>query len=721
MPKINKAEQEEVVRAIKWDSNENPVRNTKQDYLRFVNTRLFSSEAMYFLRHSTYCSAPFGSKDYDDYWNEQEKRCLEGYSVGGVRITGRHYFYLNFGRIRAVPFNFETGQIAGARKVESFPRFLDMDYYLFHELEECFAEGVHLNKNLQGFITLKSRRKGFSYKMANGVYAYNYNFFPDSFNVLAAFEKGHYEETLNMIWMTINHINKNTDWTKKRSVLDKRDNFRASFKVKDEQGNEYEDGYKSEIIAITFKDNPFRSIGRSTFMFGFEEFGRMPNGLATYTFSEPTWRDGDIFTGVPLIWGSAADMKEGSRDMYKMFYDPKSYGLKAYENIYDENTIGDCGWFIDDLWYFLGSKKKGETNNISEEDLLVDKDGNSMRSEAKVVLLEKRAVRLKGDKTSYNQMLSQQPLTPSEAFVAGESNRFDVQRAEARLRQILTEKGKYVDSIYYADLQINTQTGEVEYKTVDPSKVKPVWDFPLKDNIDKIGNIEIYEMPKRNNDGLINYGRYCGGADSYDADTSTTTSVGSLLILDTWTDRIVCHYKGRPKADVFFENCRRILKFYNAQAAYERFNLGIYTYFSNKGCLHLLADEPSILAEKGISSVGTANNRKGIAPSDKVNNLGLDLFERYLSQTAYGEEAGSERTNYDIIRSVPLLKELIHYSDRDGFNADSISSALMLMILRESRFKTIEQTKEVVKNHAQDQFWDRWKMPRCYGANSGWQ
>jgi hypothetical protein len=94
-----------------WNSNIiNPIRNTTQDYLKFVNSRVFSEEARHYLRYGYYTDAPKGTKDYEDYWNEQEKRCIEGYSVGGVRVTGRHYFYLNFGRLKARPIDPNTGE-----------------------------------------------------------------------------------------------------------------------------------------------------------------------------------------------------------------------------------------------------------------------------------------------------------------------------------------------------------------------------------------------------------------------------------------------------------------------------------------------------------------------------------------------------------------------------------------------------------------------------------
>lgn len=46
-----------------------------------------------------FCEYPKDSKPYIDFWNEQKRRCVEGYTVNGYRITGDHYFFLNFYRL----------------------------------------------------------------------------------------------------------------------------------------------------------------------------------------------------------------------------------------------------------------------------------------------------------------------------------------------------------------------------------------------------------------------------------------------------------------------------------------------------------------------------------------------------------------------------------------------------------------------------------------------
>ena len=99
--------------AVPWDSIQpgirNPVSNTNHDYLKFINTDYFSEEARHYLKYGYYTSAEFNSKDYIDYWDEQERRVNEGYTVGGVRIPGRYYYFLNFGMIKARPIDPLTG------------------------------------------------------------------------------------------------------------------------------------------------------------------------------------------------------------------------------------------------------------------------------------------------------------------------------------------------------------------------------------------------------------------------------------------------------------------------------------------------------------------------------------------------------------------------------------------------------------------------------------
>ena len=62
----------------------------------FKNTERFSPAAAAFLRQGYYTDALAGTKEYYEFWDRERDRCLYGFELDGVRITGYHYFYLNY-------------------------------------------------------------------------------------------------------------------------------------------------------------------------------------------------------------------------------------------------------------------------------------------------------------------------------------------------------------------------------------------------------------------------------------------------------------------------------------------------------------------------------------------------------------------------------------------------------------------------------------------------
>lgn len=84
----------------------------------------FREAGQLFEKTGKYTAYQKGSKPYVDFWHEQIRRCVEGYTVGKYRITGDHYFFLNFYRMGIV----DGGKKAGAGLEESFPFFTVQQY-----------------------------------------------------------------------------------------------------------------------------------------------------------------------------------------------------------------------------------------------------------------------------------------------------------------------------------------------------------------------------------------------------------------------------------------------------------------------------------------------------------------------------------------------------------------------------------------------------------------
>jgi hypothetical protein len=93
----------------------------------------FTEAGRTYTEKGSYTEYPAGSKFYADYWTEQLDRCANGYTVNGYRITGDHYFFLNFYRMNIVD---DTRKAAMGDR-DGFPKFLVEQYKFFHYFEIC--------------------------------------------------------------------------------------------------------------------------------------------------------------------------------------------------------------------------------------------------------------------------------------------------------------------------------------------------------------------------------------------------------------------------------------------------------------------------------------------------------------------------------------------------------------------------------------------------------
>ena len=94
----------------------------------------FVETARTFERDGAYTQFPKDSKSYNDYWKEEYRRCVDGYTVGKYRITGDHYFFLNFYRMQTINEN-SAKETSG--RGQGFPKFAAKQYEFFHYLEIC--------------------------------------------------------------------------------------------------------------------------------------------------------------------------------------------------------------------------------------------------------------------------------------------------------------------------------------------------------------------------------------------------------------------------------------------------------------------------------------------------------------------------------------------------------------------------------------------------------
>lgn len=111
----------------------------------------FREMALLYERTGCYTKYPKGRKLYNDFWDREFDRCKNGLTIGKYRITGDHYFFLNYYRMQVIV----EDAIGGAGRVESFPGFLSKQYEFFHYVE--MAEKLH-----KDVCILKARGIGLS-------------------------------------------------------------------------------------------------------------------------------------------------------------------------------------------------------------------------------------------------------------------------------------------------------------------------------------------------------------------------------------------------------------------------------------------------------------------------------------------------------------------------------------------------------------------------------
>ena len=399
-----------------------------------------------------------------------------------------------------------------------------------------------------------------------------------------------------------------------------------------------------------------------------------PRLLNLYQVLLPSVQDGDSVYGLIFGYGTAGDQDSDFSSMQEIMYNPKGYNVKALDNVYDKEGQGRKNF----SFFFPG---------YINRDKCYDENGNSDVIKAILSILKERYT-VKYNSTDINAItkkIAEVPLTPQEAIQKSRGNMFPITELTSRLNEIDNNPNFY-DDVYVGTL-VTGKSGKIEFSI--NTQDNPIREFPIKDN--KVtGALEIYEMPQKVNDKVPSE-RYIASLDNYESDESGTMSLGSMFVLDLWTDRIVAEYTGRPQfVDDLNELARKLCLFYNAKLLYENNKKNTFAYFSKMNSLHILADTPEYLKNKQlIKSIGYGNTSKGVTATLPIKNFGFNLIRDWLLKpvTIQKEEEGNlvEYTvpNLHFIKNRALIKELMLYNP--AINVDRIMSLVQLMLYREEK------------------------------------
>ncbi len=654
----------------------------------FTNTERFSEQALHFKEYGVYTKDPIGSKAWINFWKQEKDRCLNGLNLGYDKITGYHYNLLNYSPILQTKVIKESLEEFGqnqAERIKDFARFQDGQYDFFWYLQEAEEGGEHA-------MLLGSRGKGKSI-MAASLGARNYHFIRDSKSYYVASRENYLlgDGILPKVYSLISFVDQNTPFGKSRDEKDTEWHKRSSKKIKNAAGiwTIHPKSYNSEIIGITMGDDPNKTRGIRGKIIVYEEFGSNKKGNIGWNINRPSMEDGRNTFGLMLAICTGGD--EGGFDSAdELFYNPEAYRIHPTQNIYDEgmeNTT--CAFFYPAQRNYGGAQ---------------DKDGNSDIEKAiKFIDADRKLVATGNDPHALTRRKAEYCKTPREACMRISGTQFPIDQLKTQEGEIVSKPHIYKNADFIGKLELNKETQKFEWKT--DLTLTPIYQFPMKDNKNLPGAIIIYSHPSLDSRNIVYPNRYYIGIDSYDFDDSTTTSLGSCFVGDSWTRKIVAEYTGRPKTrEEFYEGCRRLALYYDARCMIEGFNLGIFNYFDDKNSGYLIADEPRVAKEMlddGTISKYNGKRRRGFMPNKKLNATLRGWVAQWMLESTNNPEA-PEEIQLHKFRCLPAIKEAILWNP--DLNTDRISALGALMLIFQDREKYTIETEENYKSLKDDKW-----------------
>ena len=641
----------------------------------------FRPAALHFKEYGNYTELrpnPNPNSEYGKWIREEIRRCYEGYvrESDGMWVTGDEYFFLNYWPIAQTKLN---GVSKKGERIIDFPEVWEGINLRCHYIEQAINGGLYDPNGGNNGCEISSRGKSKSYVMSAMI---GKRFvLGESFQVnrlvkcmATAYQKQYLNSDgiLNKFQTGIDFLAVNTQFPKKRIKSSLQDMSWVMGYYDLDTGTQR--GTLNEVIGVSAKDDISKVRGKRLNLIVVEEFGSFRNVLQLYNILIPSIQEGNISFGTLYLIGTAGDDESDFQGAQEIVYNPKGYRMYALPNVFDKE--GQSKPYI--TFFFPGyMNRKG----------CYDENGNSDVTKAILeILVDRYRVKYNSsDINSITKTIAEIPITPQEAILRTRGNLFPITEITQRLTEIDSNPSFY-DDVYVGDLVLNSR-GEVEF--IMNKSLTPIRDFPTKDNTVE-GALEIYEMPQKIND-KVPYERYIASLDNYENDQAESMSLGSMFVLDLWTDRIVAEYTGRPMfADDLNEKFRLLCMFYNARGLIENNKKNTFAYFSRMTSLHLLADTPEYLKSRQILKAQSfGNSSKGVPMTVPIRNFAFGLLRDWLLKpvTVSREEEGQVITstipNLFFIKDRALLKEMSVYNP-DG-NFDRIMSLCQLMIYREEK------------------------------------
>lgn len=666
---------------------------------KFVNTELFNEAARTYQATGKYTQFKVDSIPHRQFRRRECDRRRNGFSapcwqnpdgsIEDVWITGGHYNFLNYTRMERTDESsvIVTEHGATAKKIYSFPSFIDAQFWTWQIIEFCRRNGLHL-------IIDKTRRGGFSYIMAADS-SNEVNLSKHKVVIHVAADNKYLIKQGGLSDFAVNNLKFFEEKTPfKRGIYSlTTDSFKLGYRMKN--GVEADDSWSSSLLSVSANNNPDCAIGKDAVTIKVEELSTMQNFDEFMNVTEPTMTVGTRTTGTLMAWGTAtaANMQIFEQN----FYNPRAFGFMAFENVFDNDARNEvCGFFKSYAWGL-----EGEIDGVKG----FDEDGNSNLRIGLKLAARERIEKKKTAKTfaEYLNYLGQRALFPAESFSSASENIFSseaLNKFEDKLRidnsyKFYTDGELFEDGTKKIYFKSNAR---IRIENPDMKTYDYIQGVPRRGNEDPHGCIRVWFAPEYEetyiNDRLVRSilpGTYVAvydpvGIDKDKKEITDRHSHNSIFVIEMPRERngfkpkLCAAYYGRTeRLEEADEKFYRLCKWYNCiGTGLVEINRGeTVSNFRKWKATKYLGYEPLYVWDSAVKEKVSTSYGYNIGSAPKKLD-GLRLLKEFLYEVIGKNEFGEDIYVFERFLDYQTILELKKFNAEGNF--DRISSLILLGI-----------------------------------------
>lgn len=666
---------------------------------KFVNTELFNEAARTYQATGKYTQFKVDSIPHRQFRRRECDRRRNGFSapcwqnpdgsIEDVWITGGHYNFLNYTRMERTDESsvIVTEHGATAKKIYSFPSFIDAQFWTWQIIEFCRRNGLHL-------IIDKTRRGGFSYIMAADS-SNEVNLSKHKVVIHVAADNKYLIKQGGLSDFAVNNLKFFEEKTPfKRGIYSPTtDSFKLGYRMKN--GVEADDSWSSSLLSVSANNNPDCAIGKDAVTIKVEELSTMQNFDEFMNVTEPTMTVGTRTTGTLMAWGTAtaANMQIFEQN----FYNPRAFRFMAFENVFDNDARNEvCGFFKSYAWGL-----EGEIDGVKG----FDKDGNSNLRIGLQLAARERVEKKKTAKTfaEYLNYLGQRALFPAESFSSASENIFSseaLNKFEDKLRvdnsyKFYTDGELFEDGTKKIYFKSNAR---IRIENPDMKTYDYIQGVPRRGNEDPHGCIRVWFAPEYEetyiNGRLVKSilpGTYVTvydpvGIDKDKKEITDRHSHNSIFVIEMPRERngfkpkLCAAYYGRTeRLEEADEKFYRLCKWYNCiGTGLVEINRGeTVSNFRKWKATKYLGYEPLYVWDSAVKEKVSTSYGYNIGSGPKKLD-GLRLLKEFLYEVIGKNEFGEDIYVFERFLDYQTILELKKFNSEGNF--DRISSLILLGI-----------------------------------------